>query len=83
MYWNGKNITSVVFCKNVYPEFIHEEIQENPKWGTLYKTTSQCSSKISRSWNIEKPSQIEENSDIDKLNCCDPEWAPGSEKGPS
>lgn len=70
--------------KNVYPEFIHEEIQENPKWGTLYKTTSQCSSKISRSWNIEKPSQIEGDSDIRQLNVtCDPEWAPGSEKGPS
>lgn len=51
--------------KNVYPEFIHEEIQENPNTktllcrGTLHKTTSQCSSKVSRSWNIEKPSQIE------------------------
>ena len=45
--------------KNVYPEFIHEEIQENPKWGTLHKTTSQYSSKVSRSWNIEKTSQIE------------------------
>lgn len=52
MHWDGHNITLVVFHPKMHSlNLFMKKYRKNPKWGTLYKITSQYSSKVSQSWN--------------------------------